>query len=229
MPEKYTTARLTVEGEHFEILVKPEAALDYKMGKKVDIRSMLVIDEIFTDSGKGMRASEGKLQETFNTLDRFKIAEEVLKRGELQLTTEQRRELIESKRKQIVAFIRRYAVDPKTGLPHPPTRIEQAMEKIHLSINPFGSTEEQARAVIDALRPIIPIKIEEIRIAVKIPSEHAAKAYGAVKEFGNIARQEWQADGSWIGIVELPAGLHGPLVDRLGKLTQGTAQTKMLK
>jgi len=190
---------------------------------------LLVIEEIYSDASKGTRASTERLQKAFGTTDALKIADEILRKGELQLTTEQRRQLIEDKRKQIVTFLGRHCIDPRTGTPHPPLRIEQALAQIRISIDPFKSTEEQARIIIEDLRPIIPLKIEQMRVAVKIFAEHAAKAYGAVKNFGSITKEEWQKDGSWIGVVEMPAGLYGSFVDRLGKLTQGTVQTKVLK
>ena len=71
--------------------------------------------------------------------------------------------------------------------------------------------------------------MEQMRIAVKIFAEYAAKAYGTVKNYGTTTREEWQADGSWIGVVEMPAGSYGPFIERIGKLTQGTVQTKILK
>lgn len=229
MAEKYTTARITISGEHFEILVKPHAALDYKLGKQLGVSQVLVIDAIFTDASKGMRASEEKLIKAFKTTDPVQIAEIIMKRGELQLTAEQRRQLMENKWKQIVAFICRHCIDPRTGLPHPPIRVEQALSQIRFTADPFKDAEEQARDVIQALRPILPLKIEQIRIAVKIPPEFASKAYGAVKNFGTITREEWQADGSWVAIVEIAAGLHTPFLEKLGKITQGTIQTKILK
>jgi ribosome maturation protein SDO1 len=229
MTEKYTTARLSVEGDRFEILVKPEEALNFRMGKQVAVTQLLVIEEIYSDANKGTRASTEKLQKAFGTTDAVKIADEILRRGELQLTTDQRRQLVEDKRKQIVAFLTRHCIDPRTGTPHPPLRIEQALSQIRISIDPFKSAEEQAKTIIDDLRPIIPLKMEQMRVAVKIFAEHAAKAYGAVKNYGTITKEEWQRDGSWIGVVEMPAGLYGPFIDRLGKLTQGTVQTKILK
>jgi ribosome maturation protein SDO1 len=229
MTEKYTTARLSVEGDRFEILVKPEEALNFRMGKQVAVTQLLVIEEVYSDANKGTRASTEKLQKAFGTTDVVKIADEILRRGELQLTTDQRRQLVEDKRKQIVAFLTRHCIDPRTGTPHPPLRIEQALSQIRISIDPFKSAEEQAKTIIDGLRPIIPLKMEQMRVAVKIFAEHAAKAYGAVKNYGTITKEEWQRDGSWIGVVEMPAGLYGPFIDRLGKLTQGTVQTKILK
>ncbi len=211
MSDKYTTARLTKGQDHFEILVKPQPALDYKLGKQVPISQVLLIEEIYSDSSKGTRASEEKLQKYFGSTDPQIIAEEVMKSGELQLTTEQRRQLIEEKRRQIVTIITRNAIDPRTGTPHPPL-----------------SAEEQAKLVIEELRPILPIKLEQMRIAVKVFPEHAARAYNTFKSFGTISREEWQSDGSLMAVIEMPAGMYGSFIDRVGKLTQGTIQTKVL-
>jgi ribosome maturation protein SDO1 len=229
MSDKYTTARITKSGEKFEVLVKPEPALDYKMGKPTPISQMLVIDEIYTDAGKGTHASDEKLQKAFGTTDPVAVAEDIMKHGELQLTTEQRRQLVDDKRKQIVAFVSRNCIDPRTGTPHPPLRIEQAFNQIRLVVDPFKPAEEQAKAVIEELRTLLPIRIDKMKVAVKVFPEHAAKAYGSIKGFGTITKEEWQADGSLVALVEMPAGLYGSFIDRLGKLTQGTVQTKVLK
>ncbi len=229
MSDKYTTARITKSGEKFEILVKPDPALDYKMGKPTPISQVLVIDEVYADASKGTHASAEKLQKAFGTIDPVAVAEDIMKHGELQLTTEQRRQLVDDKRKQIIAFISRNCLDPRTGTPHPPLRIEQAFNQIRLVIDPFKPAEEQAKTVIEELRTLLPIRIDKMKVAVKVFPEHAAKAYGSIKGFGTITKEEWQADGSLVAIVEMPAGLYGSFIDRLGKLTQGTVQTKVLK
>lgn len=225
--QRYTIARLTHEGEHFEILVKPDPALDYRLGKIRSLSEVLVSDTIFTDANKGTKPSEDKLKKAFGTADTLKIAESILRKGMLQLTTEQRRHMVEEKRKQIVAFISRHCTDPRSNMPHPPLRIEQAMQQIHYSIDPFKETEEQAKEIIKLLRPILPLKMEQISVNVRIPPEYASKAYGAVKGFGTIKRDEWRADGSWFAIVEMPAGLYGPFLEKLGEITKGAAEAKI--
>jgi len=225
--QRFTIVRLTHEGEHFEILVKPDPALDYRLGKTKGLSEVLASDIIYTDANKGTRPSEDKLKKAFGTTDTLKVAETILRRGMLQLTTDQRRHMIEEKRKQIVFFISRNCVDPKTNLPHPPTRIEQAMEQIHYSIDPFKETEEQAKDIIKLLRPLIPIKMEQVSVSVSIPAEYATRAYGSVKGFGTIRNEEWRADGSWAAVVEMPAGLYGPFLEKLGDLTKGTGQAKI--
>ena len=230
MSDLYTIARITQNGEHFEILAKPDKALDYKLGKSTStISDVIAADTIFTDAGKGTKASEEKIKDVFGTTDSLKVAEIILKKGDLQLTTDQRRHMVEEKRSQIIAFISRECIDPKTNLPHPPQRIENAMGEIHFSIDPQKSVEEQAKDIIKLLRPIIPLKMEKITVEVLVPAEHASRVYGTVKGFGTLKRDQWLADGSWSALVEMSAGSYGPLLDKLGKLTKGNIEAKIVK
>ncbi len=228
MSDKYTVARLTKDNEHFEILVKPQKALDYRSGKIPGITEVLVSETIFSDANKGTRISEETLQKAFKTSDSLKIAETILKTGTLQLTTDQRRKMVEDKRRQIIDFISRESVDPKTNLPHPPLRIENAMEKIHYSIDPFKPVEEQAKDIVKLLRPILPLKMEQISIGITIPAQYSVRAYGAIKGFGTIRREEWRTDGSWYGVLEMPAGLYAPLIEKLGEVTKGNGEAKII-
>jgi ribosome maturation protein SDO1 len=227
MSDKYTVARLTKVNEHFEILVKPPKALDYRMGKIAGITEVLVSETIFSDANKGTKVSEENLRKAFGTTDSLKIAETILKTGTLQLTTEQRRKMVEDKRKQIVDFITRQCVDPKGNLPHPPSRIETAMEQIHYPIDPFKSVEEQAKDIIKLLRTILPLKMEQVSVTVTIPAAYAVRAYGTVKNFGTIKREEWRPDGSWYGMLEMPAGLYAPFLEKLGEITKGNGEAKI--
>jgi len=228
MSEKYTIARMTKDNEHFEVLVKPQKALDYRMGKIAAITEVLATETIFSDANKGTKASEENLRKAFGTSESLKIAETILKKGTLQLTTEQRRRMVEDKRKQIIDFIARQCVDPKTNLPHPPLRVENALEQVRYSIDPFRPLEEQAREIIKLLRPILPLKMEQVSVGVRIPPEHSARAYGTIKGFGTIKREEWRADGSWYGVLEMPAGLYAPFLDKLGEITKGSGEAKIV-
>ncbi len=229
MSERHTVARMNRDGEHFEILVDPQHALSYRRGEITSISEVLIADTIFTDANKGLRASEDKLQKSFQTSNSLAVADVILKKGTLQLTTEQRRQMTTEKRRQIISFISRQCVDPRTNLPHPPLRIEQAMEQVHYPIDPFKEAEEQAKEIVKLLLPVLPLKMEKVSVSVHIQPEYASKAYGTVKGFGVIKREEWRADGSWFAIVELPAGLYGPFLDKVGEITRGALEAKLVK
>ncbi len=229
MSKSFTIAHININGENFEILVKPDPAFSYREGKSISLSEILVSDTVFSDANKGLRASEKKLKDAFGTMDFQEIAKVILKKGILQLTTDQRRRLTEEKRKQIIDFISRQSINPKTKLPHPPTRIEQALDQVRYSVDPFRSVEEQANEVIKLLRTILPISIEKMSLSIRIPAEYANRAYGTVKNHGTIKSETWLNDGSWSGIVEMPAGLYGPFLEKIGELTKGTTEVNVVK
>ncbi len=223
---KFTIVRLTVEGDKFELLVKPDPALEYKLGKRADISSVLVSDEIYSDANKASRASSEKMTKHFRTTDSIEVAKQILARGELNLTTDQRRKMVEEKRKQIVQIINKSFVDPKTHLPHPIVRIEAALEEARVSIDPFKKSEDQAKGVVDSLRKILPLKSETVRLTVTVPPQFAAQSYSILKSTGDFKGEEWLSDGSLRAIVEMNAGMKGQFLDRLGSVTKGSAQVK---
>ena len=227
--KEYVIARFEKSGEKFEVLVKPEAVAKVRDGKEVDLLKELAIDEVFKDAHKGSKASEEKMAEFFGTTDALAVAKQIIQRGEIQLTTEQRRQVLEAKRKQIVQYIAANAINPQTGAPHPPQRIENAMEEAKVHIDPFKPVEEQVKEVLDALRPLIPIRFEKVRIAVKLSAEDSAKTYGDIKGFGTILKEEWSPTGAWLGVVEMPAGLQTDFLERLNAKTKGNVETRVLK
>ena len=229
MSTKFTSVRLTIEGDHYEILVYPDPALNFKGGKQVDPSQVIAIDEVFSNSSKGLRASSDKLKKHFRTEDHAKAAIEVLKRGELQLTQEQRLRLTDEKRKQVVSIISKNYVDPRTSLPHPPVRIEQAMQDARVTIDPFQDANEQAKAVLEKLRTIVPLKSERVRILVKTPAQYAGQTVGVLKGFGEILKEEWGQDGGLSAVMEIPAASQPSLFERLGSVTKGSAQVTLVK
>jgi len=224
-----TLVRYSFEGEKFEIMVKPDPALEYKMGKKKDLSSVLVSDEIYTDSGKGTRPSSEKLLKAFKTEDQTEIAEIIMQKGDLNLTTDQRRKMVEDKKKQIVTFIAKTYVDPKTHLPHPPLRIEQAMKDGRVSVDPQKNTEEQVKDIVEKLRSIIALKTESLQLEITIPAQFASQSYAVLKSVGSLKSEEWQNNGSLKAILEIPAAARPNVIDRLGSITKGSASVEVVQ
>ena len=222
-------ARLKKQEDHFEILVDPYAAADLIDGKEIDILPNLAIDAIFEDSKKGKHASAESLQKAFGTNNITEIAKKIILKGDIQLTTEQRQKMQKNKRNRIVETIVKNAMDPKTKAPHPRQRIELAIDQAGVHIDPFKPVSEQVKTIIETLRPIIPISMEQVRISVKIPAEFIGRAYGVARNFGALEREDWQSDGSWIGIVRIAAGLQTEFYDKLNDVTKGNVSTKILK
>ena len=224
-------ARLESFGEKFEILVDPDLAdfrnPDYE--KEINIEDILAVEEIFKDSKKGDKASEESMKKVFETTDVLEVATQIVQKGHVQLTAEQRRQMQEEKRKQVIAKIAREGINPQNGLPHPAMRIENAMNEAKVKIDPFKSVDEQVQIALKAIKVLIPIKFEKVKIAVRLPSTATGKAYSAIRPFGKILNEEWQQDGSWIAIVEMAGGLQDDFNHKMASISGGEAETKLIK
>jgi len=223
-------ARLSKKGESFEILLDPEIVESVKFGgKELDIFEDLAINAVFRDAKKGDHASEEVMHRIFSTKDIEKIAAIIVNEGDIQLTTEQRKSMQKARHKQIVTYISQNAINPQTRTPHPPQRIENAMAEAKVHIDPFKPVEVQVQTILEALKPLLPIRFEKLAIAVKLGPDDYGKTYGDLLNFGKVTKQEWQKDGSWVGVIEIPAGMQTDFFDRINAKTKGNAETKILE
>lgn len=216
-------------GEHFEILVKPKEANDLRSGKSVSISEVVISDTIYKDVKKGQKASPSSLKKVFGTTDFETVAREIVLKGEIPLTSEQRKEILENKRKQIINFISRNTIDPKTGYPIPQTRIELAMEQVKISIDPNKDVEQQALQIIKEIAKVIPIKMARAIIEVVVPPKYAPKLKSTIQSMGEVKKSRWLADGTLITELEIPAGAQNEIIDRLNSLTKGEVEVKVIQ
>ena len=219
--------RVSYRGDdEFEILVEPDLAKEVKLeGKEHDIQRMLFVQEVFKDADSGERASADDLEKEFGTRQIMNAADEIFEKGDMQLTTEQKREMREEKYRQVVDMIARRAQDPKTGNPHPPNRVENALEEAGFNAEPMKDVEEQFDEAIDMIKPIIPVSLDEKRVAVKIPSDKAGKAYDMIQKMADVKDEQWGGEYFYAKI-KLPAGALTELMDEIQEATGGAAQVK---
>lgn len=220
--------RLKKEGSNFEILVDCDKAMDFKQGK-ASLDDALVTDEVFKDVKKGEHASEHDLKKLFNTDSKKEACEIILKDGDVQLTAEYKNRIREEKKKAIIALISRNAVDPKSNLPHPPQRIENAMAEAKVNIEEWKSAEQQVGEIVKKINVIIPIAYEIKTLELTIPADVSGRCYPALKQYSTISNETWNNDGSLTVVVEVPAGLQNELFDKLNGIAQGRIESKIIQ
>ena len=229
--EDAVTARLESHGERFEVLIDPDAALEIKRDEfEGDLEDVIAAEDVFEDASSGDRPAESDLEEVFDTTEPLEIIPAVAERGEIQITAEQREEMQEQKRKNLITTITRNAVNPQMdNAPHPPERIERALGEAGFTVDPMEPAENQVDDALDELRPIIPIRFEEITVAVQLPPDYAGSGQAKLREYGDLESEEWQNDGSWVGVITFPAGLQNEFYDLANEVTSGEAETTVVK
>ena len=180
---------------------------------------LLAAEEVWSDSKTGDRPTTEALEGAFGSTDLAVCVERILTQGSIQLTTAQRKQMVEDKMKQIVTEIAHTATDPKTRLPHPQTRIENALAEARFKADPFLSVERQVQDAVDILKPVIPLQFITVKLAFKIPG----KDYGGVSQLlrDSIQREQWLEDGSWACVVEVPGGMRNEIISRVANRSSG--------
>ena len=227
-----TLVKFKTHGHRFEIIVNPDLALKFKrgnLGEEIPVADILELDIIFHNASKGERASDEIISHVFETEDFNSIIKVILEKGELNLTTDQREEIFEKKRRQVVNLISKSCINPKTRTPHPPGRIKNAIKEAKVTIDLNLSAESQVKDIVKALRSYIPISMETVKIAIRIPPDFTGKAYGEIKRSAQIEKEEWTSDGHWISVVSIAAGLQANFIDMVQGMTKGRADIKTVE
>jgi len=218
-------ARLVRSNQHFEILVDCDKAMQFKKGE-ASIDDALVVDDVFKNARTGDKQAEENISQAFGTTDLKKVAETIIRKGEIQLTTEYRKKIAEDKKNKLINFISRNAMDPRTNSPIPPKRIELAMQETKTSVDPFKNVEEQVDGIVDKLRPVLPISFEKKTYTITVPPAHASRLYSTIMRYGNPSEQKWLSDGSFHCKMQLPAGLSHEFINELNKQAGGDITIK---
>ena len=209
-------ARFERGGSRYEILVDPELVDNWKEDhSSVELNDLLAVDQVWSDARTGDRPTSEALERVFGSTDLATCVERILNEGSIQLTTSQRRRMVDEMKKKIVNEIATTATDPRTKLPHPRVRIENALDEARFNADPFLSVEKQVQDAVDLLKPIIPLQFITIKLAFKVPG----KDYGGVSQLlrDSMQKEQWLSDGSWACIVEVPGGMKNEIISRVAK------------
>ena len=241
MSTEHVIAKLTSHSKDFEIIVDAVKARDYKSGMISDIGDILVVDGIFRNLrkvkslDKGMlfkdnktiiRVEEKELKEIFGTTDFASITAKILQDGEIQYTTEQRKEFLERKEKAVINLIAGQSIDPRTNAPHTPARIEVAIKQAKAHIDIHKSAEAQVQNIVKEIAAIMPIKLEFKEIQIKVPVRYAGPLRKIMLDFGQLKKENWIGT-DYIAMITIGAGLTDSFLGKVNGLTHGEAICKI--
>mmetsp|Transcript_23611 Transcript_23611/g.40611 ORF Transcript_23611/g.40611 Transcript_23611/m.40611 type:complete len:273 (-) Transcript_23611:511-1329(-) len=207
---------------NFEILTKPGAALKFKDGK-LGFDNVLVTDVIFKNQAKGDKANSAELISAFGTDNEAEVAKQILDKGELQLSQAERTDKVVKKRAEIVNYLHKYYIDPRTNTPHPVTRIELALDELKIRIDPDQPAERQAQDALKKLPDVIPIKKSEIEGEVILPHKFLAQCTGVIGKWATVRSQSYNTDGCTMQVSLVPGDYDAFTAD-LQRITKGEFQ-----
>lgn len=221
-----TVVRLRQGSKIFETMVDLEAAMKMRKGQKVDINEVIRDENIWEDQKRGKRVGKEDLMSTFSTTDFSEIVKKIVQKGNIEVTQDYRDEELEKRKKQVIEFLVKNAIDARTNRPFTPDSIESAIKQAGAKIDNLP-VDKQIGGIIEKLRKIIPIKIETKKLIVIIPAQHTGKAYGIIQEYKE--KENWLNNGDLEVTLNIPVGLQSEFYDKLNSITHGSAITKEVK
>lgn len=216
-------ARIKTGGKHFEIMVDLNEALKVRAGTG-DITAALQQPQIYTDLKKGNVAAQEDLEEAFGTTEAYKVATQIIIKGEVQKTQEHRDTEREKRINQVVSLIIKNATDP-AGRPFTEERIRSSISEAHANID-NRSAEQQMPGIIHKLKNILPISIKIKKVKVTIPAQYTGQAYSLLKDYKE--SEEWLDNGDLQVILAVPAGVLLDFYENLNSATHGAVQSEEL-
>jgi ribosome maturation protein SDO1 len=225
---EYSLIRYKAKGFRFEMIVDPEKAWLYRQGEKLTLEEIFEGFIVFENFSKGLKASSEDLIDVFETEEEKEIAKQVLEKGDLQITQEMRKRFLGEKIEEIVEFLVKHTVNPKTRAPHTPARIEKAMDEAGSRIDRNEPTKEQALRILKEISSIIPIKMEVVTVEFILPASNAGSLYGVLKAAGEVVGEQWGNDGNLTISLQIPAGVQAQLMEEISDKTRGKAQIRVI-
>jgi ribosome maturation protein SDO1 len=217
---------MKVNGKSFEIAVDLDLAMKLRKGEKVNIQNVLLADCIFTNIKNGSKAGSADLIAAFQTDNLQEVAAKIVQRGDIELPKDYRDEQQDSKRKRIIDWFARNAVDARSSRPFTPDQISKALDQAKINLS-NGSAEQLIAPATEALQKIIPLRVEMKKLAIVIPAAYTGKVYGIVNEYKE--KEDWLSNGDLKITVSIPIGLQMEFYDKLNSVTHGSALTEEIK
>lgn len=110
---------------------------------ETDLDEVLQARTVFINVSKGQVAKKEDLLASFGTEDQNVICQDILAKGELQVSEKERHVQQDSMLKEIATMVSDKCVNPETKRPYPVTMIEKAMKDIHFSVKPNRNCKQQ--------------------------------------------------------------------------------------
>ena len=221
-----TIAKLRSGKLFFETMVDLDNAMKLRKGGEVSMSDVIRDNAIYTNLGKGMKAGSAELEQAFGTSEFEKVVEQIVKKGIIEVSQKFRDEALEARRKQVVDFLVRNAIDGQTGRPFTPDTLQNALKDVGVKIE-NKNIENQITRIVDSLKQVIPIKIETKKLKVIVPAVHTGKAYGLLTEYKE--KEEWLSNGDLQITLNIPVGIQMEFYDKLNSITHGSAITEEIK
>ena len=225
-----TRMKYNYQNQNIELIVNFENYQDYKKNNdSINIYDVLIDENIYADSKKGLLISKNLIKEIFQNKSDEEILKQIILNGKIQIP----KDFVNKKRDEtfikIVNYISENAYNPQTKIKYTFDLIDQEVKKIPYSINPDINFIHQAEEILSLLKKNIPISIKINNFEIKILSKFIGKIISKIRSFGTIKKEFYDNVGDLRIHIEVNENNSENLIEFLKSNTENTCEYHIKK
>lgn len=218
--------RMKKGGKRFEIACYKNKVVSWRNKVEKDIDEVLQTHTVFTNVSKGQVAKRDDLVKCFGTDKVTTICEEILSKGELQISEKERQSQLESMYKDIATIVADKCVNPETKRPYTVSIIEKSMKEAHISLKPSKNSKQQALEVIKKLQDVM--AIERCQMKLKVSIQGGKNFSTRLKELATSVESRNVDDGNLLMVFLIDPGNFRKVDEIVRGETKGKGQLEVL-
>ncbi|AJV77339.1 Sdo1p [Saccharomyces cerevisiae YJM453] len=162
--------RLKKARKRFEVACYQNKVQDYRKGIEKDLDEVLQIHQVFMNVSKGLVANKEDLQKCFGTTNVDDVIEEIMHKGEIQLSEKERQLMLNKVNNEMLTIVSAKCINPVSKKRYPPTMIHKALQELKFSPVINKPAKLQALEAIKLLvsKQVIPIVRAKMKVKVAI-------------------------------------------------------------
>jgi len=191
--KKKTTLEIVCDSRHIK---------QYKLLKDVKekfkyLNKLLVVDSIFSNYKKGELAKNNEIASICKTSNTQEAILYILEYGEIQLSSAQRRKLVEHKRRGIINYLTVNFYDPVSKKPHPIVRIDNTLKSIKgFAVDPHKPIKIQVDDVLKKIKKKLNLVKNTITTTVDLTHFQLGSGMGILRKYSKIIREDYNKYGA---------------------------------
>ena len=181
---------------------------------------MLQDEAIYLDVERGMKAGKNDLKK-FGKMSRDEIINEILNKGQFQMSDLERDDKLESVKQEIANWISSQCINRETQNQFPSSMIVRGMNEINCKVVLNKAAKQQGLTIIEALKAVLPIERAPMHVKITfLNSEQSETFLKMLAEGHNEAHKvdmERQSDAGVEAFLTIEKFLYKVIQDTLKK------------
>ena len=191
MSKGFQTLKFKHGKDKFELMLKPNAYGDY-MNNKLKLSDILLSDEIYESIKEGKKGSKNSLKEKLSISTDKELFDHMIRNGEYNMSSLERKTLVEDKKKQICNYFHSNFIDTRIGAPPSLQILADTIKSLGLKIDPFKNIRAQADSLLSKLEKEISLKKCDLYFELKAEVKHYGKMLKVLHKYGEINKEDFE-------------------------------------